>query len=100
MRCSLGPLHLVGHDNANDNAVEAEGTSEDLHDQHAHKCCWCLCMGKRSARSNHSDGDTAEQVGQADDKASGKGHVSGEFSTLIQFLAGVDVDSIVGQLVC
>ena len=99
MRWSYGPVHLVGHDDANDNAVQSEGTSEDLHDQHAHKRCWGLCVGQRGARSNYSDGDAAEQVGKANDEAGGESHVSGEFGTLIQ-LGGVDVDVTVGQLFC
>jgi hypothetical protein len=92
--CSvLGPVDLVGHDDANDEAVESEGRAEDLNDEHANESAWSLCVGQCSSRADHADTHSASKVGHTDDETSTDHGVARELSLLVSLAVSVDVCS-------
>ena len=60
----------IGDDDDSDNdAVQADGSGEDLDDQHLHEGTSLVGLGQGGAGSHDTDGDARGQVGEAHDGA-------------------------------
>lgn len=87
----MGPVDLVGHNDADDKAVESEGRAEDLNDEHADEGTWGLCVGQRSSGADDADTHSASKVGHTDDETSTDYGVARELSLLVSLAVRVDV---------
>lgn len=58
--------------NGHDDAEEADGAAEDLHDEDLHEEAAVLGVRQRRAAAHDADADAAEEVGEADGQTGSK----------------------------
>lgn len=79
---NVRPLHLIGHDDADDYSVKAKCTSKDLNNEHGYESCRILCSSLCSAGSHNSNRYSASEVTHADNHADSEHAEASVFSLL------------------
>ena len=79
----IGESGGVGHNNSNDDAVEAKSTSKNLDDQHGDESRGSLGVCAGSHRADNTDRESTGHVAHTDDEASEEVAVAGILGNLI-----------------
>merc|ERR1719333_1871671 len=58
-----------GHDEADDEAVEAQGLCKDEDEDHAHEQAWLLSIGAHACIANDANGESSRKGTQANGEA-------------------------------